>query len=571
MGLDHTTLLKKRPVNLAVRHSYKSKATREEEVVVKLHKGSVRGVKNALYGRRFIGIRYGTARRFRNPEIFEIDDEYDARYFRESCKRFEAAQGTSEQCLHLNIFTPSETKAEELGSSIPVAVWFHGGSFTMGAGSDTHVEDVWELVESRGLLVVTINYRLGIFGFLGSERLRLGLNDSVGNFGTLDQQMALRWVKRNIGYFGGDPDRIALVGWSAGAASISDHLSMPSSAGLFSRAIMMSGGFTDWAAKSMKQAEYYYDRVLNLTGCEKSRRCQEKGPPCPCLLSLTAEQLLEAQQKEWIDWAPTVDGTHLPKHPAAALAAGEVLKGIPIMIGGTMEDSMKDIGANATVSDFQQLLASKHGGLGVPKSMVNKAKEIYLQNFSVPGRIYSKGNGLDRWSPAYWAGRVAAADTTMNCVARRAAKLWQAKTDALAYWYVWSNYPTLRYPDPPPQDRRGGFKIGSCWPCPGATHGSDTPYLFAKNNLMVDDYQHDLAVIYQVFIRDMIFFKDPNEWRDVYLSQPEGKSNHLKKAWEPMPAGGMAFQDRTFAMDANLKSTECDFWDRVVAAGAAAL
>lgn len=533
----------------------------DKEVVVSLLKGSVRGLDTTSQGRRFRGIPYGHAARFTNPvPAEEITGELDARSFSGSCVRGDSykSEVTSEDCLHLNIFTPNfpdyDTKLK-----VPVIVWFHGGSFTMGAGSDSHVEDVEELVNTRRLIVVTINYRLGIFGFLGSETLRRSAQDSVGNFGTLDQQMALKWVNQNIEYFGGDPNNIALLGWSAGAASVSCHLTMPTSEGLFQKGIMMSGGFTDWAAQSMADAETDYKDILVATGCDKSQDCLEPGPPCDCLLGKTAAELVEAQGKVPAVWAPTVDGTHLAKHPLDALNAGESHKGVPIIIGGGMEDALNDIGASATEADLDRLftIPVANGGLGLPKSKIAAAKKIYLQDLPAP-----TANGLDRWSPAYWAYRRADADKTMNCVARRAAMQWQAKTGAEAYWYVWANQPAERYPDPPQSPVPA--QLGGCWPCPGVTHGADIPFLFERSDAdVVDDDSVNLADLYQVFFRNLVYDGNPNSWKGAILSSPDRHSGTLTEVWPPMPKGGMKFDTGhgVIRAHAHLKSVACDFWD----------
>lgn len=533
----------------------------ESEIVVNLARGSVRGLESNLFGRRYRGIPYGTARRWQNPVLAEeLEGELDARNFSASCMRGSSMfqEELSEDCLHLNIYTPIPT-AEGVNFKMPVLVWFHGGSFTMGAGSDSHAEDIQELVMTHHMLVITINYRLGIFGFLGSERLRHGTGASVGNFGTLDQQMALRWITNNIGYFGGDPDRLGLIGWSAGAASISVHLSMPTSEGLFNRAIMMSGGFTDWAAQTMEDAEVDYNDVLSASGCNTSSACLEPGPPCPCLLALSAEQLVQVQDVTPTTWAPTIDGTHLMRHPMDALETGHVLQGIPIVIGGTMEDDLTTIGARATVEDFETVagMPTSQEGFGFAPDQVARVLELYVDGMEAP-----TANGLDRWSPAYWAYRRSKADKDMNCVARRAALRWESATGARAYWYVWGAAPQERY-EAPPANEDNGLEIGGCWPCPGATHGSDLTYLFERRGVHVEDSRMDLSDVYQTFFRNMIYSQDPNNWKGFFLSSAVPGSGGLSRAWPASPAGGMLFEAGSSSFDSGMKADECALWDEV--------
>ncbi|MCV7383367.1 carboxylesterase/lipase family protein [Mycolicibacter longobardus] len=135
----------------------------------------------------------------------------------------------SEDCLTLNVWTPTGSAAEPL----PVMVWIHGGSFMRGAGDIYHAQ---RLAVRGRIIVVTINYRLGALGFLADPAL-----GEAGNYGLADQQAALRWVRDNIGEFGGDPAKVTIAGESAGAMSVCDHLVAPDSAGLFRAAIIQSG------------------------------------------------------------------------------------------------------------------------------------------------------------------------------------------------------------------------------------------------------------------------------------------------------------------------------------------
>ena len=179
----------------------------------------------------------------------------------------------TEDCLTLNVTAPAGSAPK---SRDPVLVWLHGGGFSAGAGSDV---DPRRLVEAGPMVVVTVNYRLGILGFLGLP----GLPGS-GSFGLLDQQQALRWVQRNIAAFGGDAANVTLAGESAGADSVCAQLAAPGSAGLYQRAILQSGGCSSaniidvirpgtgvdgdtW--KPLPQAEATGRRVAAQLGCDK--------------------------------------------------------------------------------------------------------------------------------------------------------------------------------------------------------------------------------------------------------------------------------------------------------------
>src|SRR5579864_2526051 len=143
----------------------------------------------------------------------------------------------SEDCLKLNIWTP----ARSAGDKLPVMVWIHGGSFQVGATSQTVYDG--EALAAQGVVLVTIEYRLGIFGFLAHPSLSAESPHGVsGNYGLLDMVAALGWIKRNIGAFGGDPGNVTIFGESAGGAAVFLLLVMPDAEGLFHKAISESGG-----------------------------------------------------------------------------------------------------------------------------------------------------------------------------------------------------------------------------------------------------------------------------------------------------------------------------------------
>src|ERR1700733_9002653 len=142
----------------------------------------------------------------------------DASGYGPACEQMVSADPISEDCLTLNIFAPAKATA---ASNLPVMVWIHGGAFTSGSGRDF---DGSALVQ-HGVVVVTINYRLGYFGFLAHPALSaINPHHVSGNFGLLDQQATFAWVRRNIAGFGGDPKRITIFGESAGGQSVIDQL-----------------------------------------------------------------------------------------------------------------------------------------------------------------------------------------------------------------------------------------------------------------------------------------------------------------------------------------------------------
>lgn len=140
-----------------------------------------------------------------------------------------------EDCLYLNVWTPAKSADEKL----PVYVWYFGGGLQVGHTAEMEFDG--ERIARRGIVVVTINYRLNTFGFLCHPEITAESPEAPANFGHLDQQAGTRWVKRNIAAFGGDPDNITIGGQSAGAGSVMAQLTSPQNEGLFQRAIIQSG------------------------------------------------------------------------------------------------------------------------------------------------------------------------------------------------------------------------------------------------------------------------------------------------------------------------------------------
>ncbi|PKP65788.1 MAG: carboxylesterase [Alphaproteobacteria bacterium HGW-Alphaproteobacteria-7] len=184
---------------------------------------------------QFLGIRYGWASRFMAPIREVIHNEpVRATAFGPAAPQLGKRQPQSEDCLFLNVWTPIANEDARL----PVVVYFHGGAYAFGSGTDP-VSDGAKLAE-RSVVVVTVNHRLNVFGYLYLARLNGHFPDS-GNAGQLDLALALNWVNENIASFGGDPQRIMAFGDSGGGGKVSTLLAMPTTAGLIHRAVTMSG------------------------------------------------------------------------------------------------------------------------------------------------------------------------------------------------------------------------------------------------------------------------------------------------------------------------------------------
>jgi para-nitrobenzyl esterase len=235
-----------------------------------------------------------------------------------------------EDCLTLTVWRPSKPAAQPR----PVMVFIHGGANAIGTGAHPHTEGR-TLAKSGDVIVVTINYRLGLLGFLAHPELT-GESGTSGNWAYLDQIAALEWVARNIAAFGGDPERVTIFGQSAGALSVCVLLASPLAAGLFDAAIMQSGG-CDVAPLAQREAEG--ERLMRASGCGS-------GPdPIACLRSLSAQQLVDlapAVTNDIRSWAlpigGAIDGFVLPASPWAIFAAGEH-NVVPTLVGANAQET----------------------------------------------------------------------------------------------------------------------------------------------------------------------------------------------------------------------------------------
>jgi para-nitrobenzyl esterase len=234
------------------------------------------------------------------------------------------SNGMSEDCLYLNVWTPAKSANEKL----PVLVYFYGGGFVAGDGSEGRYDG--ESMAQKGIVSLTVNYRLGLFGFMAHPELtkESGKNAS-GNYGLLDQAAALRWVQQNIAAFGGDPKKVTIAGESAGSMSVSAQMASPLAKNLFAGAIGESGSMISLQPMpSLAKGEEM--------GVNFAKEVQAKS--LADLRAMPAEQLLEATAKPGIPWFwPIVDGYFFPKSPAEIFAAGEQAK-VPLLAGWNSEE-----------------------------------------------------------------------------------------------------------------------------------------------------------------------------------------------------------------------------------------
>ncbi|SFQ68983.1 para-nitrobenzyl esterase [Amycolatopsis arida] len=284
--------------------------------------------------RRFQGIPYAAAPvgelRWRSPRPARPwPGVYDATRPRSQCAQPASPVGGVpsyvEDCLYLNVTTPKRPRRP-----LPVMVWLHGGSNVSGAG---HIYDAGTLASQGDVVVVTVNYRLGVFGWLAHPAFESGADRArqAGNYGLLDQQAALRWVRHNAVFFGGDPRNVTLFGESAGALDSCAHLVSPAAAGLFHKAIPQSYSCTDpFRTEEAAQAEAA--RFATALGC-----AGEPGA-ADCLRDLPARTLVDRFQSAGMSAVPVAGGDDLlPRQPREAIERGQIHR-VPVMHGNTLDE-----------------------------------------------------------------------------------------------------------------------------------------------------------------------------------------------------------------------------------------
>lgn len=249
-----------------------------------------------------------------------------------------ADAGKSEDCLYLNVWTSSSA------GSRPVMVWIHGGGFFAGFGGEER-HNPGPLVR-KGAVVVTLNYRLGPFGFLAHPALAAeSPQRSSGNYGLLDQIAALEWVRRNIARFGGDPSRVTIFGESAGAMSVGAIIGSPLAHGLFARAIMESGtGTVLFRTRAAGEARGLdFARAVGVTGTDADAAARLRAVPADTLIA--AMLRLAPNPGTPIFW-PVIDGWVLPRPVDSAIALGTA-NVVPVIVGSNRDESMEIFGAPA--------------------------------------------------------------------------------------------------------------------------------------------------------------------------------------------------------------------------------
>ena len=292
---------------------------------------------------------------------------------------------TAEDCLYLNVTTPAAASAKPRA----VLVWIPGGGFFSGAGNSYEAS---KLAARGDVVVVTVNYRLGIFGFFGYP----GLPDS-GTYGIQDQQAALRWVQRNARAFGGDPRNVTVAGESAGGMSVCAQLTSPTATGLFAKAIMQSGSCAfNWGDNSQYPGQvagspWLPAKTVQANGKEwadgnKARLdCKPSQSMLDCLRAAKSDVLVDdTLQFTQIGYGETAA---VPLDPAKAMKAG-LFHHVPIISGNNHDEANAWLSAFGDIKDYPQLVTNMVGAHQAPKVL----RQYPLDRYESPAAAWGCGD-----------------------------------------------------------------------------------------------------------------------------------------------------------------------------------
>jgi len=263
--------------------------------------------------------------------------------------------GGSEDCLTLNVWVP----AKAAGAKLPVMVWIYGGGFVAGTTSEMR-QDGTHLAQ-QGVIVVSMNYRLGVFGFfVHPELAKESGHNAAGNYGLLDQTAALRWVHENIAAFGGDPGNVTIFGESAGSFSVSAQMASPLAKGLFQKAIGESGGAFFSGGLAFEPRSVREEKDVKLVSAKLGVSTLAE------LRAIPAQKLLDAfspPQSRGFDFEPDVDGYFLPEPAPAIFAAGNQ-NDVPLLAGWNHDEGSFEVAFSPQkpTADSLKAMAQKEFG-----------------------------------------------------------------------------------------------------------------------------------------------------------------------------------------------------------------
>lgn len=461
--------------------------------------GTVTGADEVAY---FKGIPYAKAPvddlRWRAPQPHGSwgPEVLNATEFGAECYQFGVLGGTStdqsEDCLFLNIATPVEAlDIKGKRDLLPVFFWIHGGAYMWGTAADFPA-DAPVVSSKQGVVVVTANYRINGLGFLGSEELRARSDDgSVGSYGIQDQRMAMEWVKENIEAFGGDPERVTIIGQSAGGNSVMNHLARKASFPFYQQAVMQSGTYSP-GSLALDQAQENYDNLMKELGCDSLE----------CMLGKDGAAVAKAAQEiSPRGWLPVYDGVFVEDMPWELIKKGDYNTDAKIIIGsdrdenglGTIAnpDIPDDMGEDIFDAQWPQLMDTQD------QDKLAEIKQIWdPSNYVYP-------DDLGNYSQWWWELVRATTDSVPGlgaCAARTLGRMFVENGNPSVYMYLHSAPVTTEVPSMP------GSGPGSVV----VVHSSEIFYTAGLTDMLKPGPEVDLAKEVAGYWTNFAISGDPN-------------------------------------------------------------
>lgn len=415
--------------------------------------------------RQFLGVRYAQPvtlnLRWKPPQpVTPSVVTQDATQFGNHCPQGPTPFGNAtltEDCLFLNVYTPNRSgdhdsdrgDGRDFGrdEGRPVMVWIHGGALAVGESNEY---DATRLVQ-RGVVVVTINYRLGALGFLAHPALTGESPDRIsGNYGFQDQQAALKWVRRNIRAFGGDPEKVTVFGESAGGLSTFVNLVSPTARGLFHRAIVQSGAYM-LTQPTLAQAEAAGANFANALSCNQPN----PADVLTCLRALPVSTILGVAS---FSPAPNIDGKILTQSVGSALANGQFNR-VPLMNGSNRDEWNLFVALDFDLTGHPVTAATYPAAIAATIGVAPTNPAVALVQAQYPGASF----------PSYdQAVGALGTDAIFACTARFADELASGFVRTFAYEFNDGNAPQ-------------NFLPPVSFPY-GAAHASEIQYIFPPAN-----------------------------------------------------------------------------------------
>ncbi len=415
---------------------------------------------------------------------------------------------TSEDCLYLNLWTTGPVG----GELVPVMVWIHGGSNVAGSGAEPPYDGA--NLARRGAVVVTINYRLNLFGFLAHPAFTSeSEHRSSGNYGLLDQIAALRWVQRNVAAFGGDPDRVTIFGESAGATDVAYLMASPLARGLFHRAVIQSGGYAVAVDTTLVDAEAAGEKLAEAVGVA------EADDVAVALRELAAETLFHRATESGVGRfnSPNVDGYVLTDAPGRIFDAGEQAA-VPLLVGFNADEwtTMGRYWPDVTVDRLEVELRASYGELA------QRAMELYPASTDDEAAA-----AADRFQT----------DVYFACPARFIAdRMWRVSSPTFFYIFTrWAPAP-------------GGDTLR-------AYHGAEVPYAF-------DSLEFETWVPRNEVDRELAHTMADFWVRFAATGDPNGGSIPVWPLYDAVQRQHLVFGDEVLP-GAGIRTDECALFDRL--------